>query len=149
MPQEMAMIPTYVILGFLLLFLLVSSLKSFGINQEYQRGVLFRLGRLGAMKGPGWYWLIPYVDRDFSYYPVGQMYPSDFNYYNVPYQYQSYYPDGGNMLYRYGDGAIYGLNPQTQAVQSIVALLAGDLGVGQRLPMGYSAYNLPLQYRSQ
>jgi regulator of protease activity HflC (stomatin/prohibitin superfamily) len=42
---------------------LVTVLKSFGINQEYQRGVLFRLGRLGAMKGPGWYWLIPFVDR--------------------------------------------------------------------------------------
>jgi regulator of protease activity HflC (stomatin/prohibitin superfamily) len=47
----------------LLIFLLVSALKSFGINQEYQRGVLFRLGRLGDSKGPGWYWLIPYVDR--------------------------------------------------------------------------------------
>ena len=46
-----------------LALLLVTMLKSFGINQEYQRGVLFRLGRLGAMKGPGWYWLIPYVDR--------------------------------------------------------------------------------------
>ena len=33
--------------------LLVSSLKSFGINQEYQRGVLFRLGRLAQTKGPG------------------------------------------------------------------------------------------------
>ena len=42
---------------------LVTALKSFGINQEYQRGVLFRLGRLGKSKGPGWYWLIPYVDR--------------------------------------------------------------------------------------
>jgi regulator of protease activity HflC (stomatin/prohibitin superfamily) len=57
------MIPTYVILGVILLFLLISSLKSFGINQEYQRGVLFRLGRLGQTKGPGWYWLIPFVDR--------------------------------------------------------------------------------------
>src|SRR3954449_2950625 len=38
-------------------------IKSFGINQEYQRAVLFRLGRLGPMKGPGWYWLIPFVDR--------------------------------------------------------------------------------------
>ena len=47
----------------LLIFLLVSILKSFGINQEYQRGVLFRLGRLGETKGPGWYWLIPFVDR--------------------------------------------------------------------------------------
>jgi regulator of protease activity HflC (stomatin/prohibitin superfamily) len=43
--------------------LLITSLKSFGINREYQRGVLFRLGRLGTMKGPGWYWLIPFVDR--------------------------------------------------------------------------------------
>ena len=38
-------------------------LKSFGINREYQRAVLFRLGRLGEMKGPGWYWLMPFVDR--------------------------------------------------------------------------------------
>src|SRR5213082_879160 len=52
-----------IFVGVVLVFLLVSSLKSFGINQEYQRGVLFRLGRLGNMKGPGWYWLIPFVDR--------------------------------------------------------------------------------------
>src|SRR3982750_69570 len=47
----------------LIALFLVTVLKSFGINQEYQRGVLFRLGRLGAMKGPGWYWLVPFVDR--------------------------------------------------------------------------------------
>lgn len=57
------MIASYIILGVVLLFVLIASLKSFGINQEYQRGVLFRLGRLGPMKGPGWYWLIPFVDR--------------------------------------------------------------------------------------
>jgi len=57
------MIPFLAILVFLLVILLVTSLKSFGINQEYQRGVLFRLGRLGQTKGPGWYWLIPFVDR--------------------------------------------------------------------------------------
>ena len=51
------------ILIFVLIVLLISSLKSFGINQEYQRGVLFRLGRLKPTKGPGWYWLIPFVDR--------------------------------------------------------------------------------------
>jgi regulator of protease activity HflC (stomatin/prohibitin superfamily) len=45
------------------LVLLVTALRSFGINQEYQRAVLFRLGRLGQMKGPGWYWLVPFVDR--------------------------------------------------------------------------------------
>jgi len=38
-------------------------LKSFGINQEYQRGVMFRLGRLKETKGPGWFWLIPLIER--------------------------------------------------------------------------------------
>jgi regulator of protease activity HflC (stomatin/prohibitin superfamily) len=47
----------------LLLIFLVLALKSFGINQEYQRGVVFRLGRLAKTKGPGWFWLIPLVDR--------------------------------------------------------------------------------------
>src|SRR5438067_13598582 len=50
-------------LGIVMVLLLVTTLKSFGINREYQRAVLFRLGRLGEMKGPGWYWLIPFVDR--------------------------------------------------------------------------------------
>ncbi len=39
------------------------AVKMFGINQEYERAVLFRLGRLGRTKGPGWYALIPFVDR--------------------------------------------------------------------------------------
>jgi regulator of protease activity HflC (stomatin/prohibitin superfamily) len=43
--------------------LLVLALKSFGINQEYERGVVFRLGRLQSTKGPGWFWLIPIVER--------------------------------------------------------------------------------------
>jgi len=46
-----------------IIFLLVTVLRTFGINREYQRAVLFRLGRLGQTKGPGWYWLIPFVDR--------------------------------------------------------------------------------------
>jgi len=57
------MLPVLLILLIPLMLVLVSLLKSFGINQEYQRGVLFRLGRLGQTKGPGWYWLIPFVDR--------------------------------------------------------------------------------------
>lgn len=48
---------------FLLVIILILVLKSFGINQEYQRGVLFRLGRIKASKGPGLYWLIPIIDR--------------------------------------------------------------------------------------
>src|SRR6478736_6547446 len=47
----------------LLVVALVLALRSFRINQEYQRGVMFRLGRLGNSKGPGWFWLIPFIDR--------------------------------------------------------------------------------------
>ena len=46
-----------------IVLLLILLLRSFRINQEYQRGVLFRLGRLGTSKGPGLFWLIPLVDR--------------------------------------------------------------------------------------
>ncbi len=50
--------------GFILLVIaVVLALKSFGINQEYQRGVVFRLGRLKETKGPGWFWLIPLIER--------------------------------------------------------------------------------------
>ncbi len=46
-----------------LVIILVTMLKTFGINQEYERAVVFRLGRLIEPKGPGWYWLVPFVDR--------------------------------------------------------------------------------------
>lgn len=84
-----------------------------------------------------------------GYYMVGDPWPDPYNFYNVPYQYRSYYPDGGDRYYRYGDGAIYSVDPTTQAVQSIVALLAGDLGVGQPLPVGYNTYNVPFAYRDR
>lgn len=48
-----------ILVGFCLFF----AVQTFGVNQEYQRAVLFRLGRLGTTKGPGWYWLIPFIDR--------------------------------------------------------------------------------------
>ena len=47
----------------LLIIAIVVASQTFGVNQEYQRAVLFRLGRLGITKGPGWYWLVPIIDR--------------------------------------------------------------------------------------
>src|SRR5919107_1830131 len=44
-----------------LLFLLASAVR---IVNEYERGVIFRLGRVqGTAKGPGLFFLIPIVDR--------------------------------------------------------------------------------------
>jgi regulator of protease activity HflC (stomatin/prohibitin superfamily) len=58
------MITGGLIAALVLLFIALPTIfKSFGVNQEYERAVLFRLGRLGEAKGPGWYWLVPWIDR--------------------------------------------------------------------------------------
>ncbi len=45
------------------LFVLIMLLAAIRIAREYERGVIFRLGRLIATKGPGLFFLIPVVDR--------------------------------------------------------------------------------------
>ena len=52
-----------IILAVLLVIFLILALNSFGMNREYERAVVFRLGRIAPLKGPGWYWLIPLIDR--------------------------------------------------------------------------------------
>jgi len=55
------MIPIYLFVIIIIVFFLASAIK---ILNEYERGVIFRLGRvLGAPKGPGLIILIPVVDR--------------------------------------------------------------------------------------
>jgi len=51
------------ILAVLLLFLLILVAASVRILREYERGVIFRLGRLIAQKGPGLILLIPFIDQ--------------------------------------------------------------------------------------
>ena len=101
---------------------------------------IYRIGTNGLIAG-----LIPLYNRSGYYYPVGSQYPSAYDFYNVPSQYRGYYSD---PYYRYGDGAIYRVDPETQLIRSVVALLAGDLSVGQPLPPAYNVYNMPMAYRS-
>lgn len=49
-----------VAVGFFVLILLMLSIR---IAREYERGVIFRLGRLIGQKGPGIFLLIPVIDR--------------------------------------------------------------------------------------
>lgn len=84
-----------------------------------------------------------------GYYSLGDQWPEPYDFYNVPQQYRNYYADGGDYRYRYGDGAIYRVNSGSGVVDGIVALLAGDLGVGSRLPVGYDTYNVPFSYRDR
>lgn len=44
----------------IVLILLLSAVK---ILREYERGVIFRFGRLSATKGPGIFLIIPFVDK--------------------------------------------------------------------------------------
>ena len=90
-----------------------------------------------------------YNDYTGSYY-VGAAYPQEYlGYYNVPVQYQPWYTDTEDDYYRYGDGAIYQVDRQGGLIESIVSLLAGDLALGQPLPTGYDAYNVPYAYRDR
>jgi regulator of protease activity HflC (stomatin/prohibitin superfamily) len=52
-----------VIVGVLAVFLLILLASAVRILREYERGVIFRLGRLIAQKGPGLILLIPIVDQ--------------------------------------------------------------------------------------
>jgi hypothetical protein len=90
--------------------------------------------------------LIPLLGGGFG---VGQLLPAGFDAYNLPMQYRDDYQDSDEAYYRYGDDAIYQVDPQTNMIESIVALLAGDLNVGSLLPSGYDTYNLPMEYRDQ
>jgi len=47
----------------IVLVLLLILLSGFRIVQEYERGVIFRLGRCVGAKGPGLFYIIPFLDK--------------------------------------------------------------------------------------
>ena len=49
--------------GIVVLIVLAFLLSGVRIVNEYERGVIFRLGRISETKGPGFKWIIPIVDR--------------------------------------------------------------------------------------
>ena len=58
--MDLSALISFVIVLAILLFLVSTAIK---IIPEYERAVVFRLGRLSAVKGPGLIFLIPFVDR--------------------------------------------------------------------------------------
>lgn len=60
MDTLLGLIPCLGFVGLILLFILFSAIK---IVQEYERGVIFRLGRFIGAKGPGLFFIIPIADR--------------------------------------------------------------------------------------
>jgi hypothetical protein len=111
-------------------------------SYRYDDGYIYRMDRQTNLVSA----LIPLLGGGFG---VGNLLPSGFDTYNLPMQYRDDYADSDQAYYRYGDDAIYQVDPQTNLIQSVVALLSGDLNVGQQLPGGYDTYNLPMNYRDQ
>lgn len=47
---------------YIILFIVIFIASGIRVAQEYQRAVVFRLGRFVSVKGPGIYWLIPFLE---------------------------------------------------------------------------------------
>lgn len=54
---------TIIIIGILIVLGLILLAASIRIVQEYERGVIFRLGRVVGAKGPGLFFIIPIIDK--------------------------------------------------------------------------------------
>lgn len=54
---------------------------------------------------------------------IGQPLPSSYGVYNVPYAYRDRYRDSATANYRYGDGYIYRVDPETRIVAEIIEML--------------------------
>lgn len=52
-----------ILIGVIVVFLLLVLISSIKVVQEYERGVVFRLGRLAGARGPGLILLIPFIER--------------------------------------------------------------------------------------
>jgi hypothetical protein len=57
-------------------------------------------------------------------FAVGQPMPLGYDVYNVPYGYRDRYADGPDANYRYSDGYIYQVDPETQLIAAAIELLA-------------------------
>ena len=81
-------------------------------------------------------------------YLIGEPWPVAYPDYNVPYAYRDMYYDTPQYHYRYANGGIYRVDPTTQLITALVALVTGQqFQVGQPMPAGYGAYNVPFAYR--
>lgn len=110
---------------------------------RYDNGYVYDIDRRSG--------LIENIIPAYGYgYGVGEMLPASYSAYNLPYQYRDVYQDTGDYYYRYAPGAIYQVDRDSSLITSVASLLSGGgMGVGQRLPAGYSAYNVPYDYRDE
>jgi hypothetical protein len=109
---------------------------------RYDDGYLVRLAPDGR--------IVSYVPLLGGALAVGNLWPATYAPVALPSYYESYYGLGPYDSYRYADNVIYQVDPETDAITSVIALLTGDtFAVGQPMPAGYDIYNVPYGYRDQ
>ena len=108
----------------------------------YDDGYLYRMSDTGSVLG-----FVPLLGGALS---VGNPWPSFYQPAPVDDYFVEYYNLGSPDSYRYADDVLYRVDPKTDAITSIAALLTGDrFNVGQPMPLGYDVYNVPYQYRDR
>ena len=80
----------------------------------------------------------------------GNSWPQGYTDYQVSPYHERFFGADQNIALRYADGAMFGVDPKTQIIGSIIGLLTGDnWNVGSTAPQGYDLYNVPSNYRDQ
>ena len=109
---------------------------------RYDGGYLYRLQPNGVVAG-----FIPLAGG--ALWP-GQRWPASYRFDPLPDYYLDYYGYDDPYDYRYADGIVFGLDPETETIRQIAALLTGDdWAIGGRIPAGYDVYNVPYAYRDE
>lgn len=113
-----------------------------GARYGYDDGYLYRLDAQGSPLG-----YLPLLGGALA---AGRVWPAQYDFQPAPAYYVDYYRLPDRYDYRYADGVVYAVDPQTRAISQVAALLTGQpLSVGQPLPAGYDVYNVPYAYRDQ
>jgi hypothetical protein len=109
---------------------------------RYDGGYLYRLRPDGMVAG-----FVPLAGGALW---LGNRWPATYAYDPLPPYYVDYYRYRDPYAYRYADGIVYGLDPETETIRQIAALATGDdWGIGRPMPLGYSVYNVPYAYRDR
>lgn len=113
-----------------------------GDTYRYDNGYVYRMNQQGSLLG-----YLPVLGGALA---PGAAWPAQYAWQPAPDYYSSYFGLPQNQDYRYADGALYGVNPQTQMISQVAALLTGqNPSVGQPMPSGYDVYNVPSAYRDR
>ncbi len=113
-----------------------------GDDWRYYDGYAYRPSQGGVIES-----LVPLVGGALF---RGNEWPSAYDSYRAPAYYGNYFGQDPARQYYYADRTLFSVDPEDRAIMGIAALLTGDdIAVGQRLPTGYSAYNVPYAYRDR